>query len=76
MKKEDIARLTGFFRRKFQLPDIEVRPRPRKDDSCEVYIGDEFIGLIYVDDEDPDDLSYSFQMAILDFDLDEDAGAN
>jgi hypothetical protein len=32
-------------------------------------MGDEFIGVIYRDDEDPDDLSYNFQMAILDFDL-------
>jgi len=48
-----------------------VRRRPRKDDSAEVYIGDEFIGVLFKDDEDPNDLSYNFQMAILDYDLDD-----
>jgi len=47
---------------------MQVRQRPQKTDSAEVYIGDEFIGVVYRDDED-DDLSYQFQMAILDFDL-------
>jgi hypothetical protein len=35
-----------------------------------VYVGEEFLGLIYVDDEDGD-RSYNFQMAILDVDLEE-----
>jgi len=43
-------------------------PRPKKDDSAEVYIGDEFIGVLFVDDED-DDRSFQFQMAILEDDL-------
>lgn len=47
---------------------MQVRQRPQKTDSAEVYIGEEFIGVVYRDDED-DDLSYQFQMAILDFDL-------
>ena len=51
---------------------IRVVPRPKKDDSAEVYIGEEFIGVLFVDDED-DDKSYNFQMAILDVDL-EDLG--
>jgi len=66
---EEIRKLQAYFRWKFQLPSIEVRRRPVKDDSAEVYIGDEFIGVIFRDDED-DDLSWSFQMAILEFDLD------
>jgi len=72
VKPEEIIKLTAFMRRKFQLPTIEVRKRPQKSDSCEVYIGDEFVGIMYRDDEDDDDLSYSFQMAILDFDLEDD----
>ncbi|MCW5192463.1 DUF3126 family protein [Burkholderia cenocepacia] len=43
-------------------------PRPKKDDSAEVYIGEEFIGVLFVDDED-DDRSFQFQMAILEEDL-------
>lgn len=68
MTREEIVRLEGYLRKTFQLPSIEVRQRPRKEDSAEVFIGEEFIGVIFRDDED-DDLSYQFQMAILDFDL-------
>ena len=68
MKPDEIRRLEAYFRKTFKLDTIEVRQRPKKDDSAEVYIGDEFIGVLFRDDED-DDLSYSFQMAILDYDL-------
>ena len=70
MTPEEIAKLENYLRSKFQLPSIELRQRPQKDDSVEVFIGDEFVGLIYRDDED-DDLSYNFQMAILEFDLED-----
>ena len=68
MQPDEIKKLTRFFRSKFQLANIEVRKRPQKDDSAEVYIGDEFIGVIFRDEEDGE-LSYNFNMAILDFDL-------
>ena len=68
MNREEIVRLESYLRRLFQLDSIEVRQRPNKDDSAEVYIGDEFIGVMFRDDDDGD-LSYQFQMAILDFDL-------
>ena len=48
---------------------IQVRQRPQEDGSAEVYIGDEFIGVLFRDDEDEDETAYQFQMAILDFDL-------
>jgi hypothetical protein len=68
--QEEISKLTTFLRRKFNLPSISVRRRPQKDDSAEVYLGDEFIAVIYRDDEEGE-LSYNFQMAILDFDLED-----
>ncbi len=68
MSPEEILKLERYLQRIFQLPVIQVRQRPLKQDSAEVYIGEEFIGVLYRDDED-DDLSYQFQMAILDFDL-------
>ncbi len=71
MSPDEIRKLTNFFRTKFENSALSVRKRPQKDDSAEVYIGDEFIGVVFRDDEDPDDLSYSFQMAILDFDLED-----
>ena len=66
MKPEEIRKLTAYLKREFQNPTIDVKARPRKEDSAEVYIGEEFIGLIYKDEEDGD---YNFQMAILDIDL-------
>jgi hypothetical protein len=68
LQPEEIKKLTRFLRAKFELARIEVRRRPQKTDSAEVYIGDEFIGVIFRDDEDGE-LSYNFSMAILDFDL-------
>lgn len=70
MDRKEIQKLETFFRKRFNLPGMVVRQRPQKQDSAEVYIGDEFIGVVYRDDEDGD-LSYNFTMAILDIDLEE-----
>ena len=68
MKPEELAKLTTYFRNTFGSPTIPVRKRPHKHDSCEVYIGEEFIGVISKDEEDGE-LSYHFSMAVLDIDL-------
>jgi hypothetical protein len=67
---QEVKKLDAYLKRVFDNPKIRVVPRPKKDDSAEVYIGEEFIGVLFVDDED-DERSYQFQMAILDTDLDE-----
>lgn len=68
MDVQELKKLDSYLKRLFDNPKIRVVPRPKKDDSAEVYIGDEFIGVLFVDDED-DDKSYNFQMAILETDL-------
>jgi hypothetical protein len=65
---QEIRKLETYLRQLFGNARIRVVPRPRKDDSAEVYIGEEFIGVLFVDDED-NDRSYNFQMAILSTDL-------
>lgn len=70
MNPEEIRKLEAYLQKKFELTGLQVRARPKKDDSAEVYIGEEFIGVIFRDDED-EDLSWNFQMAILEIDLDE-----
>jgi Protein of unknown function (DUF3126) len=65
---QEIKKIDAYLKRLFSNPRIQVRPRPKKDDSAEVYIGEEFIGVLFVDDEDAD-RSYNFQMAILETDL-------
>lgn len=68
MTKDELERIETYMRKLFGNQVISVRGRPKKDDSAEVYVGEEFVGVIFKDEEDGD-LSYQFQMAILDFDL-------
>ncbi len=68
MDKEELARLQTYLRKTFGTPKLEVRARPKKMDSAEVFIGDEFIAVVFREDEDGE-ISYQFQMAILDLDL-------
>jgi len=70
LNKEEIKKLETYLQKVFKRTNLEVRARPRKDDSAEVYIADEFIGVLYRDDEDGE-LSWNFQMAILEIDLEE-----
>ncbi|WP_310619354.1 DUF3126 family protein [Flexibacterium corallicola] len=70
MKPDEIRKLETYLRNTFKSPGISVRPRPRKDDSCEVYVADEFLGVIFRDDED-EDLCWNFQMAILEIDVED-----
>jgi len=64
----EVKKIETYMRTLFGNAKIRIVPRPKKDDSAEVYIGEEFIGVLFVDDED-DDKSYNFQMAILETDL-------
>ena len=68
MDVKEIRKLENYMRRLFGNTKLRVVPRPKKDDSAEVYIGEEFIGVMFVDDEE-DERSYNFQMAILGTDL-------
>jgi hypothetical protein len=68
---QEVRKLDAYLKRLFGNPKIRVVPRPKKDDSAEVYIGEEFVGVLFVDDED-DDRSYQFQMAILETDIEEE----
>lgn len=68
MTRDEILKLERYLKKVFRLAELQVRQRPRKEDSVEVYIGDEFIGVIFRDDEEGE-TAYQFQMAILDYDL-------
>jgi hypothetical protein len=70
LDKQEVKRLEKYLRDTFRLDTIHVSARPQKSDSVEVSIGDEFIGVIFRD-EDEGEVSYAFQMAILDIDLPE-----
>lgn len=68
MTREEILKLERYLKKVFRLPELQVRQRPTKEDSAEVFIGEEFIGILFRDD-DEGETAYQFQMAILDFDL-------
>ena len=70
MEVQEIRKLDAYLKRLFGNARIRVVPRPKKEDSAEVYIGDEYIGVLFVDDEDGE-RSYNFNMAILGIDLEE-----
>jgi hypothetical protein len=65
---QEVRKLDAYLKKLFGNARIRVVPRPKKEDSAEVYIGEEFVGVLFVDDED-DERSYNFQMAILGTDL-------
>lgn len=67
VKPEEIRKLEAYLKRNLNQ-ELMVKARPRKDDSAEVYLADEFLGVIYRDEEEGE-LSYNFSMAILDIDL-------
>ena len=64
---DELRKLNAYFKKTFGNDMLEVKKRPKKDDSCELYKGDEFLGIIYRDEDDEGD--YNFSMAILDIDL-------
>jgi hypothetical protein len=65
---DQIKRLDTYLKRKFDNETIRVVPRAKKRDSLEAYLGDEFIGVLFVDDE-KGRRSYILEMPILDMDL-------
>ena len=65
---DQIKRLDAYLKRRFDNERIRVVPRARKRDSLEAYVGDEFIGVLFVDDE-KGRRSYILEMPILDMDL-------
>lgn len=68
LTREETAKIEKYLRGLFRLDTISLHSRAQKDDSVEVHVGDEFIGLIFKDEEEGE-LSYHFTMTILDFDL-------
>ncbi len=68
MEKAELLKLEAYLRKTFNNAAIRVMARPKKKDSAEVFVGDEFVGVLFLDDEDGD-RSFNFQMAILEEDL-------
>ena len=61
--------LQSYLRKLFENDKLRIAGRLKKTDSVELSNGDEFLGVLSADD--PKGASWTFQMAILDFDLEE-----
>jgi len=69
---QPVPTLTNYLKRKFENEKIRVVTRPKKTDSLEAYIGEEFLGVLFLETENGRK-SYIFELPILDIDL-ADAG--
>ena len=70
MTRSEIWRLEKYLRNQFRLDTITIVERPKQPDSVEVHIAGEFVGVLFKDEEDGE-ISYAFNMAILEMDLPE-----
>jgi len=59
--------LNEAVRAKFGNPKLRVVPRPKKTDSSEIYLDDEYIAVLFRDDASG--RTWTFEMAVLDIDL-------
>lgn len=70
MTPAQIVTVRNYLCKRFATEAITIKPR-KVQDSVEVYLNDEILGLLYIDDEDKDDISYDLNVTILQQDLDE-----
>jgi Protein of unknown function (DUF3126) len=70
MTAQQIAQVQAYLKKRLGTEQLTISPR-KVADSVEVYLDDEILGILYIDDEDPNDISYNLDIAILQQDLDE-----
>ena len=70
MDRVTLKKIENFFKQKFNNKRIKIEGRTNKDDSADVLIEDEFIGVVFEDNEDGD-MCFQFNMTILSEDLED-----
>jgi len=70
MTPQQISQVQSYLRKRFGTEGIELKAR-KVQDSVEVYLDNEILGLLYIDDEDKADISYDLNISILQQDLDD-----
>ena len=68
MTDQELEKIRKYLNKIFNTGDFIVKKRKSIEDSCEVYHKDEFLGLIYKENEE-DEEDYQFHMTILKEDL-------
>ena len=70
MDRITLKKIENFFKQKFNNKKIKIEGRSNKEDSADVLIEDEFIGVVFEDNEDGD-MCFQFNMTILSEDLED-----
>jgi Protein of unknown function (DUF3126) len=65
----DRATLQDYLQKLFDNPKLRIMGRLKKTDSVELNSGEDFVGIVSADDAKA--ASYTLQIAILDFDLED-----
>ena len=68
MNASDAARVQNYLRQRFGNKRLSIGRRENKTDSADLMLEDEFIGVVFADDEDGE-TCYHVQISILDEDL-------
>ncbi|MEH6526162.1 MAG: DUF3126 family protein [Sneathiella sp.] len=68
MTRTETLRVQRYLREQFGNENFILKERRPADGTAEVLLGDEFIGIVYRD-EDEGEVSFAFHMTILDMDL-------
>ncbi len=65
---EEMTKVQTYLQQLFWNPEIKVQKGTGYDAPAEVYVGKEFIGVIYKNDDDGE-ISYDWNMSILPEDI-------
>ena len=68
MTDQELEKIRNYLNKIFNTDDFIVKKRKSIEDSCEVYHDEEFLGLIYKENEEGEE-DYQFHMTILKEDL-------
>ncbi len=65
---DELKRVEQYLQKTFANTKIKVKGRQKAADAAEVFVGEDFVGLVAKDTEDGE-LCFQFNMTILDIDL-------
>lgn len=68
MNDKKLIQIQNYLNNLFDTENLVLKKRKNIEDSLEIYIKDEFLGLIY-EEIDENEKAYQFHMTILDEDL-------
>ncbi len=68
LSPEEMMKVQTYLQQLFWNPEITLQAGEGKDSPAEVFVGKEFIGVVYKNDDDGD-ISYDWNMSILQEDI-------